>query len=319
MRFLFLICFAVFSIRVAAQDTPKAYVLEAIKIMRENSVNKSKINWDLLTTEAIDSLSNKHSIQEAQSVIQQVLSKLGDSHSQFVPEESVRAYMKTYQEQGISFPYPKDSLISKKMAYISLPAIGNLNSNDWKRYVNDFYQKVMKLQAKRPQAWLIDVRQNDGGMFVPMFKAIEPFLNAKNVIGSKDNSGQINYYNITGENITFGQKSIGRIAVPVIKLKNKDIPVYILTSKKTASSGEFITACFVGQRNAKIVGTNTQGLTSDSSDFRLSDGSIIILATGTLIDRNGKTYGEVGKGITPDKKVTAKELNDYIQIIIKDL
>ena len=98
MRFLFLICFAVFSIRVAAQDTPKAYVLEAIKIMRENSVNKSKINWDLLTTEAIDSLSNKHSVQEAQSVIQQVLSKLGDSHSQFVPQEPVRAYMKTYEE-----------------------------------------------------------------------------------------------------------------------------------------------------------------------------------------------------------------------------
>jgi carboxyl-terminal processing protease len=317
MKFLFLICFTIFSINVAAQDIPKAYVLEAINIMKENSVNKGKIDWNVLTSEAIDSLSNKHSIKEARSVIQQVLNKLGDSHSQFVPEESVRAYMKTYQEQGMSFPFPKDSLISKRIAYMSVPAIGNLNSDDWKRYVNDFNQKVLKLEAKRPKAWLIDVRQNDGGMFVPMFKVIEPFLNAKNVIGSKDNSGQINYYNITGDNITFGQRSIGSIAVPAIKLKKKDIPVYILTSKKTASSGEFIAACFVGQRNAKIVGTNTQGLTSDNSDFRLSDGSIIILTTGTLIDRNGKAYSEVGKGITPDKKVIGKELNDYIQVINK--
>jgi carboxyl-terminal processing protease len=315
MKFLLLICFIVFSISVAAQDKPKDYLLEAINIMKENSVNKAKVDWNFLTRQAMDSLSNKHSIREAHSIVKQIIRKLGDSHSQFVPKEAVRAYMKTYQEQGMSFPYSKDSLIRNKMAYITIPSIGNLNIDDWNRYVNDFYKKVRKLEASHPKAWLIDVRDNDGGMFLPMFKVIQPFLDAKNVIGSEDNGGNITYYNITGNNITFGQRSIGYIAVPEIKLKNKNTPVYILTSKKTASSGEFIAACFVGQRNATIVGTNTQGLTSDNSDFKLSDGSIIILTTGTLIDRSGKAYTEVGKGITPDKKIKGKELNDYIQAL----
>jgi len=33
-------------------------------------------------------------------------------------------------------------------------------------------------------------------------------------------------------------------------------------NKMTGSSAEFITAAFLGQKNANIIGTNTQGLTS---------------------------------------------------------
>lgn len=316
MKFLYLAAFTFLSLHASAQDQPRAYLMEAIKIMKENSVNKGKIDWDALTGEALDSLSGKTTIKQARTVVEQVVKKLGDSHSRFVPEEVVRAYTKTYEEQAMPFPYAADSFVLKQqIAYISLPAIGNLNNEDWKRYVNAFYQKVQKLEAQQPKAWMIDVRDNDGGMLVPMLKAVAPFLDTRNVIGSKDNSGQINYYNIKGADVTFGKRVIGSIAVPVMQLKHKHTPVYILAGKKTSSSGEFIVAAFVGQQHAKILGTPTQGLTSDNSDFRLSDGSIIILTTGTLTDRNGKLYDQLGAGIQPDIKTSGSELGDYIEAI----
>jgi len=314
LKCLFLICLSSLSFNLVAQENPKQYLQEAITIMKDNSVNRSKIDWTAFTKRAMDSLGNKQTIKQSQSVIRYMLRQLGDSHSNFVPAKEVEAYLKTYEEQGMAFPYAQDSLINA-IAYLTVPAIGNLNEQDWDKYVRDFYQKVKALEAKHPKAWAIDVRENQGGMFAPMFKVVEPFLDTKNAIGSKDNAGMVNYYNINKADITFGKLKIAKIAVPVIKLKNPRLPVYILASKKTASSGEFVVASFVGQKNANIVGVNTQGLTSDNSDFRLSDGSIMILTTGTLVNRKGYAYSELGKGIEPTIKATGNTLSAYIDAI----
>ncbi|WP_300664629.1 S41 family peptidase [Fluviicola sp.] len=302
-----------------AQDNPQKYLEEAIGIMKQNSVNKGKINWDKLSKEAMDSLLNKKTNEEVYPIIIQAITQLGDYHSKFVQPEIVQAYMKTYNELGFDFPYPQDSLIDDQIAYITLPALGNLNAEDWKLYVSDFYKKTEILDSKNPKAWVIDLRENDGGMFSPMFKAIQPFLDVQKAIGSKDTDGQINYFTSKNEHIFFGNHLIATITIPTIKLKNNHIPVFILVSKKTASSGEFVAASFVGQKNAKIIGVNTQGLTSDNSDFQLSDGAILILTTGNLVDRKEHEYSEIGKGISPDIEVKTDELTAYINAVKEKL
>lgn len=60
---------------------------------------------------------------------------------------------------------------------------------------------------------------------------------------------------------------------------------------------------------------NTQGLTSDNSEFKLSDESFLVLTTGSIVDQNGKDYSDVGKGISPDMKVTTNQLADYINAV----
>lgn len=299
------------------QTTPKKYLEDAIALMKQNSVNKGTVDWVKLSREAMDDVADKKTIQEVYPVIIKSLDRLNDHHSGFYPPEMVSAYMRTYKESGLEFPYSKDSLINGKLGYISVPAIGNLNQEDWKLYVSDFYKKIKALDAKNPKAWIIDLRENDGGMFSPMYKAIQPFLDREKVIGSKDNSGKTSYYRNSKNDVLFETTVIATIDVPTVSLKNKKIPVYILVSKKTASSGEFVTAAFVGQKNATIIGVNTQGLTSDNSEFRLSDGAILKLTTGTVVDRNGKEYAEIGKGISPDIEVKSGKLNDYILAIKK--
>lgn len=312
MKTLYFTFFLLFSQMVLAQDNPRKYLDEAISVMKQNSVNKGKIDWDKLSKEAIDSLKTKKTIKEVYPIILNCLSKLGDNHSKFFPPEVVNFYMKSYKENGIEFPYPKDSLINKQIGYISLPAIGCFNNGDWEIYVRYFYNKVKLLDLKNPKTWVIDLRGNEGGMFSPMFTAIQPFLDKTKVIGSKDNNGQISYYTSKKNDVLFGNRVIATINVPKIKLKNKNIPVFILTDKKTSSSGEFALASFVGQKNVTIIGVNTQGLTSDNSEFKLSDGSFLVLTTGNIVDRKGKEYEEVGKGISPNIQVNSSQLTDYI-------
>ncbi|MBT2621216.1 S41 family peptidase [Chryseobacterium sp. ISL-6] len=314
---LFALLSFIFTHKVYAQEIPASYVEKAIQIMEQNSVNKKSIDWATIKKDALKTVQEKKEIKETYPIIRDILGKLGDHHSKLYEPEVVADYLKRHQDVGLPFPYPKDSLIDKKIAYISVPAIANFNQEDWNEYVHSFYDKVKNLDKSNPTIWIIDLRNNEGGMFSPMLKAIYPFLDAEKVVGSIDNSEGASFYSYKNSDIYFGKQKIASIPIPDITLKNKNKPIYILTNKRTASSGEFVVASFVGQKNVKIVGCNTMGLTSDNSEFKLPDNAFLVLTTGTLINRQKYAYKEVGKGIAADIEVKSDQLSDYIDRIKK--
>jgi carboxyl-terminal processing protease len=298
-----------------AQENPVAYMKSALDIMKQNAVKRASLNWPSIYKHALDAVQDKKSNKETYPVILNTLSSLEDSHSKFFPPEMVADYLKRYEEAGLQFPYPEDSMIQNTYAYLTLPAIGNLNRPDWELYVSDFYKKALKLDQQQPKAWIIDLLENTGGMFAPMFAAIQPFLDREQVVGSKDNKGVITYFKCNKGIVSFGERIIDTIHVPLIHLQHKDIPVYILAGKKTSSSGEFVVAGFVGQKNAIVIGTNTQGLTSDNSEFKLSDGAFLVLTTGNLVDRNKKEYYEIGKGISPSLEFKSDQPFGFVSLL----
>lgn len=316
MKKLYLFTLSVFIFSLSqAQQTPEEYVKAALIIMKANAVNRATLNWGEIYKTAIAEAKAVKTIPETYPIIKKTLGELKDAHSKFFTPQVVASYAKRYVETGNIFPEPKDSLINGKFAYISIPAIANTNGEDWKQYIQSFYDKIKHLDRQNPTAWLLDIRDNDGGMFSPMLAAIQPFLDQDKVIGSIDNNRQINFYSYRKGKIFFGKQQIATVKVPLIKLKNRKKPIYILTNKVTSSSGEFVTASFVGQKGAKIVGPFTQGLTSDNSEFILPDGAYLVITTGNLIDRTGKEYNEIGKGIEPHIKVKSNQLSDYIKAI----
>lgn len=314
---LFALLSFLFTNKVNAQETPSSYVEKAIQIMEQNSVNKKSIDWATIKKDALKTAQEKKEIKETYPIIRDILEKLGDHHSKLYEPDVVADYLKRHKDVGLPFPYPKDSLIDKKIAYISVPAIANFNQEDWDEYVKTFYDKVKNLDKSNPTIWIIDLRNNEGGMFSPMLKAIYPFLDSDHVVGSIDNSEGASFYSYKNPDIYFGKQKIASIPISDITLKNKNKPIYILTNKKTASSGEFVVASFVGQKNVKIVGCNTMGLTSDNSEFKLPDNAFLVLTTGTLINRQKYAYKEVGKGISADIEVKSEQLNDYVDRIKK--
>ncbi|MDF2553346.1 MAG: hypothetical protein K0R77_2621 [Chryseobacterium sp.] len=288
---------------LAQSDSITIYVTKALKIMKNKSVNKSRLNWDEIFDKTLKESSNAKTIKDTYPAIKNALSSLNDSHSNFYPEEVVRAYTLGYKATGQKFPVIKGELLKNQYAYISLPDIGSFNKDDWNLYINTFYAKVNDLQKHHPKGWIIDLRGNFGGMLYPMYAAVAPFLDSKNAVGTKDAEGKIEYYNYKKGKFYEGSTATQLFQLTQNEPKTIKKPIAILVNKVTGSSAEFITAAFVGQKNVNIIGTNTQGLTSGNQEYKLLDGSFLVLTIGNIVDRTGKEYSKIGEGIAPNIKI----------------
>lgn len=293
-----------FSTRVSAQnDSIQRYVSKALSIMKRKSVNKSKVNWEELYRTTLNDASKATTTKETYPVLEKALSSLDDAHSKFYPEEMVRQYTLGYKATGQKFPVIESKMLENKYAYISLPDIGSFNKDDWNLYLNTFYSKVNELQKQKPKGWIIDLRDNYGGMLYPMYAAAAPFFDRKNIVGTKDAEGTIEYFNY--KDARFYEGSTATLLFQLTEKQPKQIkaPVAVLVNKVTASSAEFIAAAFAGQKNVKLIGVNTQGLTSGNQEYKLSDGSFLVLTIGNIVDRTGKEYDIIGEGISPDIRI----------------
>ncbi|GAA5085354.1 S41 family peptidase [Chryseobacterium ginsengisoli] len=309
----FLVFFTIlFANNISAQsDSINVYVTAALNIMKEKSVNKSKVNWTKIYNNTLKEASKAKTIKETYPVLKNALIALEDAHSNFYPEDVVRIYTLGYEATGQEFPIIKGELLKNKYAYISLPNIGSFNNDDWNLYINTFYSKVNEFQKHNPKGWIIDLRDNFGGMLYPMYAAVAPFLDNKNVVGTKDAEGKIDYFNYKSGKFYEGSKVTQQFQLKEKEPKIAKKPIAVLVNKVTGSSGEFITAAFVGQKNVKIIGVNTQGLTSGNQEYKLSDGSFLVLTIGNIVDRTGREYSKIGEGISPN--IAVEKVTDTIK------
>lgn len=284
-------------------DSIKLYLKRALDLMKKRSVNSSKLNWEEIYKNANAAAENARTIADTYPIIKKTLLKLEDSHSKFFSPKEVEAYLLGYRKIGQQFPEMKSAILEGGYAYIQLPSFASFNFEEWDEYVKTFWDKIAELESKHPKGWIIDIRDNEGGMFVPMYASISPFLNQRNVIGWKDGLGRYTFMNF--KNGKFYENNLARYLIKIgdRKIKVARKPIVVLINQGTASSGEFAAISFVGQKEISFVGTKTTGLTSANQEHKLSDGAFLVLTEGNTIDRNKKEYAEVGKGLQPDYSV----------------
>jgi carboxyl-terminal processing protease len=293
------------------RDSIKVYVQNALNIIKKRSVNSSKMNWEEIYLDVAQKTDKVKNIRETYPIIKEVLEKLGDSHSKFFPPEMVDAYVKGYRATGQPFPEVKAKILKSRYAYISLPAFYSYNMNEWSEFVNDFRRALAKLEAEKPKGWILDLCDNEGGMFAPMYAEISPLIDQPNAIGWVDGNGKYIFFNFKDDRLFENNKAVFlfKLALQKIKIKNRNLVVMI--NEKTASSGEFAAISFVGQKNAIVIGNKTNGLTSANQEHKLSDGAFLVLTEGITIDRNLKRYEKLGEGLVGDVKID--QLTGYVE------
>ncbi|WP_316847003.1 S41 family peptidase [Pedobacter psychrodurus] len=296
------------TVKIESSDSIKTYIEKALRIIKNRSVNSDKINsdkinWDKIELEATEQAAKFKNIRETYPIIKDVLEKLGDSHSKFFTPEVVESYVKGYRASGLPFPEIQTAFLENRYAYIALPAFYSYNMNEWNEFVNHFRAELLKLSAQKPKGWILDLRDNEGGMFAPMYAAIAPLLDQSNVIGWMDRSGKNNFFNFKDDRLFENKKAVYLFKLTTDKIKIKNLNLAVLVNEKTASSAEFAAISFVGQKNATIIGNKTNGLTSANQEHKLSDGAFLVLTEGITIDRNLNQYAEIGVGLVGDVKV----------------
>lgn len=284
----------------AQTDSLRTYVTEALDIMKARSVNKGRVDWESLYASTLARADTVKNIRGTYPIISDALGQLKDHHSGLYPPEMIEAYKKGYRALGLEFPTPNFKMVQGKYAYIQIPPFGLINHEEQREYAVSIQQAINQLDKQNPRGWIIDLRNNDGGMSRPMSAGIGPFVERDKGVGWRDADGNDSYWIYRKGKIFENEKLAFDIGIQPYKIKNIKKPVSVLISKKTASSGELIAMAFVGRRNTKLIGTNTNGLTSSNSEHELSDGAYLVLTESNYIDRNRKEYNKPGEGVSPD-------------------
>lgn len=89
------------------------------------------------------------------------------------------------------------------------------------------------------------------------------------------------------------------------------VPVYVLTSRSTASAGEHLALAMKVSGRAVLVGDTTRGAGHYGDQVELADGFSMFIPYGDTVDP--KTLrGWEGGGVTPDVATPAKDALDYV-------
>ena len=148
---------------------------------------------------------------------------------------------------------------------------------------DDLVKAIKDAKAQGAQGILLDLRNNPGGLLNEAIGVVSQFLSSGSVLETKDAQGKIT-------------------SVPVKKGGvATDIPMVALINEGSASAAEITAGALQDYDRAELVGQKTFGTGTVLNQFRLSDGSAILLATELWLTPKGRVIWH--EGIAPDIEV----------------
>ena len=160
-------------------------------------------------------------------------------------------------------------------------------------------QAISEMQAAGAQAWLLDLRDNGGGLLSSASEVASQFLSDGNVLIESKRTGENSW--------------------PVTKgglLANSSQPLIVLVNSRTASASEIVAAALQDDKRGLIVGEPTFGKGVVQLLYDLSDGSSVHVTSARWYSPNRRTID--GVGVLPDIAV-AQTQTDSGSIIDQQL
>ncbi len=146
-------------------------------------------------------------------------------------------------------------------------------------------QAITELQSAGSQAYLIDLRDNGGGLLASAIEVASQFLSSGNVlIEQKRNQTDGSIITVTHPVIGGGLAQRASLSV--------------LVNRNTASASEIVAGALQDHGRARLIGEKTYGKGSVQLLFDLSDGSSIHVTSARWLTPNARAID--GVGLQPD-------------------
>jgi carboxyl-terminal processing protease len=127
---------------------------------------------------------------------------------------------------------------------------------------------------------ILDLRNNPGGLLDEAVGVASEFLAGGVVLQAKDGKGKISVVPVES----------GGIAT--------NLPMVVLINEGSASAAEIVAGALQDNHRADLIGQTSFGTGTVLQEFRLSDGSALLLAVEEWLTPNGQSFWH--KGVTPD-------------------
>jgi hypothetical protein len=180
-------------------------------------------------------------------------------------------------------------------------------------FINRFIKIVSRLETQyKPKKWILDLRNNYGGLLLSFADAITPFVHDIELNIRSKNGRKIDLK--MNKDYVFWDDPSNEIPLinnilrhECLEVSNKD-NINVIVSATTGSAGEFVTYIMKKYLNATVYGYKTAGALSTVSNTHIS-GVLLSYPTGEVID---KAYIK-HHSILPDK-----EGFNYPEILLKE-
>jgi carboxyl-terminal processing protease len=147
----------------------------------------------------------------------------------------------------------------------------------------DLRKALVAIQREHLDGVILDLRNNPGGLLDEAIGVASQFLSDGAVLQAKDAKGET-------ESVMVEK---GGVAT--------NLSLVVLINEGSASAAEIVAGALQDAQRADLVGQTTFGTGTVLQEFRLSDGSALLLAVEEWLTPNGRSFWH--KGITPQYEV----------------
>jgi len=215
-------------------------------------------------------------------VVGDIRGKAGDPVSFSVLHDGKLDVVKIVRERVV-FDTPDHSVLLGSVGYVRIPSFTERTHDAVQAALND-------LASKKVTGLVLDVRQNQGGLFQEAVHTAELFVPAGAEILSTKKRKE-------------GTEKMVSKGTPILG----DVPIVILKDAKTASGGELLGAALRDTRKARTVGVRTMGKGSVQMLDDLPNGYAYKYTLSLLYTPSGQTFD--GVGLTPDIEVALDDVS----------
>ncbi len=272
-----------------------AYVNAACDSIRLHAVYKDSVDINALREAARKLAGGENDPVDHHLAVEYLLHALGDHHSFLMTREQHSAWAKESGPDAVAFPSHR---IIEGCGHVSVPGFFSGDSLTMVAFADSLQRALGKMAAQGIKGWIVDLRQNGGGNMAPMVCGLGPLFDP-GVLGTlTDVRGTVQRWSYRDGIYAWDDQPSLRVAEPV-SLPRK-LPIAVLTSSQTGSSGECTTISFIGNSHTRSFGQATMGLTTGNGEFELPDGARMFMSYTIMGDRNGKLFHGP---IAPDEPV----------------
>jgi len=173
---------------------------------------------------------------------------------------------------------------NKKIGYIYISIFSNSTAEQ-------FEKELKKLESKKIDSLIIDVRDNSGGHLTTATKIISMFLDSKHIIYQTDTKGKIEKFYSNGK-------------------ETKKYKIVVLQNRNSASASEMLSAALKEEYGAIVVGENSYGKGTVQEMSNLSKETEFKITTKRWLTPKGNSINKKGVATDFDVKLSDEYKKD---------
>ncbi|NVO33326.1 S41 family peptidase [Hymenobacter lapidiphilus] len=295
----------------ALPDSVARFLDKSLTLLQTYSLERNSVSWPQLRQTVYQRAQGATTVRDLLPLYPFLFEQLQDDHGWLTYQGKTYKWRNparpAYANEVVKAALKKKPGVLVKMlpgriGYIQLPGINAGGSLEEMRAAARIVQdSLCRLPPGQARAWIIDLRLNDGGAMAPMLAGIAPLLGDGLLGGFVDINGkpeqqwylrQGNFYVDSMQVTTLEKRCPAR---------RTDLPIAVLLSGRTASSGEIVAISLKGRPATRFFGEPTYGATTANESYPISGGAYLTIAGSQDADRTGTPYKT---SLTPDVLIT---------------